>query len=459
MLRELRHDIPKTLTLEYWQRNKIAVVGMASLVYVVVIAAVSWEQFLQFTSNSFVVGAVYSMIAMGFTLVFGTVWFFDLTYSVMPAIGAYAIFNYHLREPIEPSVPLATILGLIVAGICLWLFYETVYQSLRRRFSGKVLLSLAVVLAGAIGSYFSFILVKPGDLHIYTSPAIGMLTAATIGLILYKLIVGRLIRSAGSSSIVVAALISLAIAAGTGIFCGVLLSRTANAILPLSAVLGVFYAGCISLALYRGFYYYLRRRARSPMIMIVASLGIMLAMQAAISVIFTPQPQRLPDPFGIEPVEFLGAFIKPFQIFNIGLAIAILLGLLFLLRRTIFGKAIRAISSDEEVAKIVGINTPFIIAGAFFLGAAIGAVAGISLGLDLNNIQPRMGFLPLFKGWIAAVIGGTGNLYGAMLGGFLLGMVENYGVWFIASEWKDAIAFIVFIFFLLFKPRGLLPRK
>ena len=134
------------------------------------------------------------------------------------------------------------------------------------------------------------------------------------------------------------------------------------------------------------------------------------------------------------------------------------IGLLLLLKRTAFGKAVRAIGDDEEVSKVVGINTTVIIACVFFLGAAFAALAGILSGHD-TAIQPRMGLLLLLKGWIASVVGGMGNIYGAILGGFTLGMVEQFGIWDLAGEWKDAISFILLILFLSFWPKGILPRK
>ena len=79
------------------------------------------------------------------------------------------------------------------------------------------------------------------------------------------------------------------------------------------------------------------------------------------------------------------------------------------------------------------------------------------MGEDIG-IRPQMGLLLLLKGWIASVVGGIGNLQGALLGGFLLGMVENYGVWYVPAQWKDAIAFVLLIFFLSFWPKGILPR-
>ena len=132
--------------------------------------------------------------------------------------------------------------------------------------------------------------------------------------------------------------------------------------------------------------------------------------------------------------------------------------MLFVLKRTSFGKAVRAIGDDEEVSKVVGINTTTVIAVVFFIGAMYAAMAGILSGHD-TAIQPRMGLLLLLKGWIASVVGGIGNLNGAIIGGFVLGMIEQFGIWDLAGEWRDVISFILLILFLSFWPKGLLPRK
>ena len=134
------------------------------------------------------------------------------------------------------------------------------------------------------------------------------------------------------------------------------------------------------------------------------------------------------------------------------------MALILFLRKTSFGKAVRAIGDDEEVSKVVGINTTVVIAIVFFIGAMYASLAGILIGHD-TAIQPRMGLLLLLKGWIASVIGGIGNLYGAIVGGFVLGMIEQFGIWDLAGEWKDAISFILLILFLAFWPKGLIPRK
>ena len=153
-----------------------------------------------------------------------------------------------------------------------------------------------------------------------------------------------------------------------------------------------------------------------------------------------------------------GASIKGFNVFTIGVALAGFASLMLLLKQTSFGKAVRAIGDDEEVSKVVGINTTVIIAMVFFIGAVFAALAGVLSGHD-TAIQPRMGLLLLLKGWIASVVGGIGNLYGAIIGGFILGLVEQFGIWDLAGEWRDVISFMVLIVFLASWPRGLLPRK
>lgn len=132
-------------------------------------------------------------------------------------------------------------------------------------------------------------------------------------------------------------------------------------------------------------------------------------------------------------------------------------GLVALLYKTQFGKAVRAISDDEEVARIIGINTNKIIGYVFFIGSAIAGLAGILVGFDVG-IEPTMGLNLLLKGVIASIVGGVGNFYGGVLGAFLLGFVENFGIWKISGEWKDAIAFALLIIFLIFRPRGIMNK-
>ncbi len=438
--------------------KKLTVVGLAALSYVGFLAMLDWGQFVQFTLNSFVAAAIYGLIAMGFTLVFSAVWFFDLAYGVVPAVGAYMVFSFHLTRGAEPNPLYAGGVGVIVAITIAWILFTWLYPALRRKIPSPWLVLAGGAVAAAGGGYVGFLLLNPDELQRLGSPVLGALVVAGIGWVTYKIAHRKIPVIRGDAWAWGLALVTLLVAVVAGMYSGALLSDAPHGKLIVSAAFGIGFAGILGLALYRGLYFYLRRRARSPLTMIVSSLGVMLALQAVISLIFTVQPQVLPRPPGSATILLAGGYIKPFQMFNIGVCIVVLLSLLLMLKTTAFGKAFRAIGDDEEVARIVGVNTPVVIAGVFFLGATIAAIAGILMGLDLGTIQPRMGFLPLFKGWIAAVIGGVGRIDGAVLGGVLLAMVENYGVWFISAEWKDAIAFVVLILVLIFMPRGLLAK-
>ena len=248
------------------------------------------------------------------------------------------------------------------------------------------------------------------------------------------------------------------LAGAVGGFCGLLVANEPGSSLYLSWGVSCLLAGAGGLALYRGLYVRMRQRARSPLVMLVASLGVLLAITALVTIVFESTPRPLPDAFGSSPLTIGGATIKGFNVFTIGVALAGFLVLLFLLKVTSFGKTVRAIGDDEEVAKVVGINTTVVIASVFFLGAVFAALGGLLSGHDIS-IQPRMGLLLLLKGWVASVVGGMGNIYGALLGGFVLGLVEQFGIWDLAGEWKDAISFILLILFLSFRSKGLLPRK
>ena len=194
------------------------------------------------------------------------------------------------------------------------------------------------------------------------------------------------------------------------------------------------------------------------MVLLVASLGAFTAIQAIIAILFTSQFQTLSQNVGEQTIyQIAGAVITQTQLIILISGLAIMLGLVLLLKKTLFGKAIKAISDDEEVARIVGINTEKIIGRVFFIGSAIAGLAGILIGFD-TGLEPTMGLSLLLKGVIGSIIGGVGSIYGGVLGSFLLGFVENFGIWQISGEWKDAIAFGLLIIFLIFRPQGIIKR-
>ena len=417
------------------------------------------NQALQFTFNGLAVRAVYALLAMGFTIVYSTVWFFDLYYGAAAALGAYGVFYlmsqytlggiYHVNY-----ISINVLFAVVVAGVVAWALHAAFQHRTRNIRHRSLVRGGLISLAGAVGVYTGFVLAYPEHMHVMLAPAVGLLTLYAVVYVLQRLY--RSMFSGGGSAPLMAA--SVVAGAVLGTWFGFLLAGEPGAKLYLSWGVSTLLAGTVGLALYRGLYVYMRQRARSPLIMLVASLGILLAISAFIVIVFQSTARPLPDPFGVIPWTVGGANIKPFNVFTIGVALAGFAGLWLLLQKTSFGRAVRAIGDDEEVSKVVGINTTVIIAAVFFIGAAFAALAGILSGHD-TSIQPRMGLLLLLKGWVASVVGGIGNLYGAIVGGFALGMIEQFGIWDLAGEWKDAISFVVLILFLSFWPNGLLPRR
>lgn len=235
------------------------------------------------------------------------------------------------------------------------------------------------------------------------------------------------------------------------------LSNTFNIPIILSVVIGSLFAGISGYLIDKVLFRQLRKRKASGMVFLVASLGMMTALQAVIAIIFTSQFQVLQSA-STKVYEIFGGVITQVQLLILILAILIMLSLAILLKLTRFGKAIRAVSDNEDVAKIVGINTNNIISKVFFIGSTIAGLSGILVGFD-TGLEPAMGMSLLLKGVIASIIGGIGNIYGGVLGAFLLGFVENFSIWKISGEWKDAISFGLLLIFLLFRPQGIIIKK
>ena len=437
---------------------------LATMLAVAVVAYIAWkiaqspDQAVQFAFNGLSVGAVYALLAMGFTIVYSTVWFFDLYYGAAAAIGAYGVFYLRSQDGFggqDYTNPYVTaMLAAVTAGVVAWALYETFFHRLRPRFDARILYAVGGLLAVGAGAYMGLVLSFTDATNVILSPAIGVLVALVAGWAVYR--GSQLALPAGGATpiLIVAAIAGVAL----GGLCAFLIANTPGSKLYVSWGVSCLMAGIVGVAFYRGLYVYMREQARSPLIMLVATLGILLAITAATSIIFESNPRPLPEAFGSAPWTILGSNIKGFNVFAIGVTLVGFVFLLFLLRMTSFGKAVRAIGDDEEVSKVVGINTTVIIAIVFFIGAIFAAMAGLLSGHD-TAIQPRMGLLLLLKGWIASVVGGIGNLYGAIVGGFALGMIEQFGIWDLAGEWKDVISFMVLILFLSFWPKGLLPRE
>ncbi|MDO8642613.1 MAG: branched-chain amino acid ABC transporter permease [Candidatus Woesearchaeota archaeon] len=156
--------------------------------------------------------------------------------------------------------------------------------------------------------------------------------------------------------------------------------------------------------------------------------------------------------------EILGAMVTNHQLVII-VTTAIVLAFLFLfLKYTKMGKAMRAVTDNLSLALTLGINVDRVIMFTFALGSALAALAGVLIGVE-QTIQPTMGVALGIAAFSAAVVGGIGNIHGAVLGAFVIGLAENIGIWFIPSGYKPAISFLILIIMLIFKPTGILGES
>lgn len=157
--------------------------------------------------------------------------------------------------------------------------------------------------------------------------------------------------------------------------------------------------------------------------------------------------------------SFGGVRITMMQIYIFVITIVLMIILTYIVNKTKMGRAMRAVSVDEDAAKLMGINVDTTISFTFFLGSCLAGVAGVLVGVYYNSINPLMGMTPGLKAFIAAVFGGIGNIPGAMIGGLFIGIAETLVTAYGSSLYKDAIVYVILILVLILKPDGLLGKN
>ena len=193
---------------------------------------------------------------------------------------------------------------------------------------------------------------------------------------------------------------------------------------------------------------------------LISAVGMSIFLQNAVLLWISPQQVAFPNPLGNAMAFRIGTTdVSVLKVVIVVTAITLMLALDTYISRTRMGKAMRATSQDREAAGLMGIDINGAIMLAFFIGPALGAVAGIFSGMYYGSIVFSMGFIPGIKAFTAAVLGGIGNLRGAMLGGFVLGIAEALGSGFISTGYKDVISFAILILVLIFRPGGLLGES
>ena len=189
---------------------------------------------------------------------------------------------------------------------------------------------------------------------------------------------------------------------------------------------------------------------------LITAIGVSLLLEYGGQVVFGANPRFFPQMIRAEVYSVGGVQITNQSLLIIVVAIVVMLGLQFIVQRTRIGKAMRATSFNLSVAKLMGINTDYVIAFTFALGSALAAVGGVMVALAIPRIDPLMGLMTGLKAFVAAVLGGIGSIPGAMIGGVLIGLLETWLSATAYSTYRDAAAFAVLILILLFRPAGIM---
>jgi branched-chain amino acid transport system permease protein len=199
-------------------------------------------------------------------------------------------------------------------------------------------------------------------------------------------------------------------------------------------------------------------RRASRLTLLITAIGVSLFIENGGQLVFGPDPKFFPSLAPHYEFVVAGVHLTSEQLTVIGVSFLLMILLRFFIMKTRTGKAMRAVSFNIDTAKLMGISTDGIIAVTFALGSALAAAGGVLIGMQIPKIDPLMGILYGLKAFVAAVLGGIGNVPGAVLGGLLIGTSEVMVVGYLSSTYRDAIAFGILILVLLLRPQGILGR-
>jgi branched-chain amino acid transport system permease protein len=200
---------------------------------------------------------------------------------------------------------------------------------------------------------------------------------------------------------------------------------------------------------------------------LITAIGVSLLLQTFAMIIFGRDYKVFPTLLPSAPLNFLGASVTPTQVLILVLAAVLMIALVLMVERTKLGRAMRATAENPRFASLMGVDANSVIVATFAIGAALAAVAGVLVAANYSIAHFYMGFLPGLKAFTAAVLGGIGNLYGAMVGGLLLGLIESLGAGYIGdltngffgSNYQDIFAFVVLIGVLTLRPSGIMGER
>lgn len=227
--------------------------------------------------------------------------------------------------------------------------------------------------------------------------------------------------------------------------------------LTLAFLLAMIYCAFLAVALENMAYRPLRNASR--LALLLSALGMSIFFSNGMMLMQGVYDKAYPLFFTSGGFELAGVYVTRMQVFIVIGSFVLMVALNLFVRKTRLGKAMRSTAQDRVMSSILGINANKTIVTTFIIGAVLAAAAGVMVGLYYGSVRFDMGFVPGIKAFAAAVLGGIGNLTGAMIGGMIIGMVEIFAAGYLASEYKDVFAFVILILVLYFRPTGIMGEQ
>jgi len=230
-----------------------------------------------------------------------------------------------------------------------------------------------------------------------------------------------------------------------------------------ACALAILFAGVLGIALDRIAFAPLRARNAGTLVPLISSIGVAIAIGGAARGLFGPGEHRFPagtlGALGEARMRLGALSFTGLDLTILGIALALMAVLAYVMRRTTLGRAIRAVAEDRVAAALLGLDLERTIALTFFIASALGGAAGILIGLQYDSVSLEMGSRIELKGLAIVILGGMGSITGAVIGAFVLGAVETIAVAYVSSSYRDAVAFGVMFAILVLRPSGLLGKR
>jgi branched-chain amino acid transport system permease protein len=240
-------------------------------------------------------------------------------------------------------------------------------------------------------------------------------------------------------------------------FVAMTLVGTAHLHILIALPAAVVFAGLLGLLLERVAFRPLRGRSDSNISGLISSLAMATVFEAVALELWGPNVSRFPlGTITDRQIRVAGGVVSQLQLTIIAVAVAIFVGLTWLVQRTRLGREVRAVAESPRAARVLGVDVDRAIAASFFISSALGGAAGVLFGLAFNAISSDMGRAVELKGLAVIILGGMGSMPGAVIAGFGLGLIEVFVVAYLGSSWRDAVSFVALFLILVVRPGGLL---